>query len=436
MEQVNIGLGEAIAEGTNASGNWGSPINQGIALGQRNILLEAQKEEKKRAKQLALQEKMSKYSNFDSSKWYDKGIAKKANEDINTTIPTLFEYVKAGDDMGRLKTEQELSNRIAMYKIQDAEKKTIGTLKPTTTAIADNLKKVYNEKGYEGLVEDADLYPFGRLADVEDGSIRPRIVRNYPLEKTIKRVQADIEGSLPKLTQVGAGGGMKATSIDIKSPDFQRLRNKAILDIASDISAQDYIFTTPEFKKFYDDQLVKRGILRDEALQEGLHEDFLVDYIAEKFDKSFLPKVSTTKQTRSGGASGESKFTFTPQAGGYKVDYKGKSGVIERLQGTVLGENDEKKQANIDVIEPVLLYNPSNKTFTVKGLKKNPYFQGQYEETEVMDVPASTIMSKFDLKESDLISKFGAQGYGKGAAKPKGQSKFVSRSGKPLSTGK
>jgi hypothetical protein len=424
MEQVNIGLGEAIAEGTNASGNFGNPITQGIGIGQRNILLEAQKEEKKRAKQLAMQEKMAKYSNFDPSKWYDKGIGSKAHEAIKTKLPLIYEKVTSGDDIGRIQLEQELSNEIAMYKIQDGDVKKIGTAKRdyATTAPA---QKRYAKEGIKGILNDATNYPPSMaIADIdtETGNFELRNIPKVNLTRDLGKLSESIIPT--KKGQVV--GTQQYYNVDLKSPEYQNARAAAVNSYLSSNEKAMGILVSDEFKEFFDKQLEANNIPRESVLDnDDFAEDVLAAYVGMKFDETASKKVKpqTIRKASSGGASGESKFTFTPEGSGYIVNYKGKGGIIEKIDGNVI-ENGVERKVTLDVNDPTLLYNPRNKTFTIKGKRKHPVLQGQYKDVELTNVSPASVMSKFELKESDLISKFGAQGYGKAAAKttqPKGK---------------
>lgn len=422
MEQVNIGLGEAIAEGTNANSNFGSPITQGIGIGQRNILLEAQREEKKRAKQLAMQEKMAKYSSFDPSKWYDKGVGQKAKEAIDKKLPIIYQKVQSGDEIGRIQAEQELSNEVAMYKLQDADIKKIRTA-PQTSATTIPAQKRYEKMGVDGILQDALNYPpMMAVAQVnpETGDFNLRNVPKVNLSRDLGKL---VEPIIPtKKGQVV--GNQQYFNVDVGSPEYKAAKVSAINSYLTNDEKAMGLMVTDDFKEFYDKQLAASGIPREEAIGDNeFAEQALAAYVGMKFDETASKKTANQviRKVAGSGASGGSKFTFIEKPdGGKLVNFRGLSNVKTIIDGNIEGE--EGKQS-VEIIDPIIYYNPSSKSFTVKG-KKSGRRSGTFDDAVVNNVDPEILKSKFDLKESDLISKFGAQGYGKGAVKtaqPKGK---------------
>jgi len=211
-------LGSAISEGTNLSGNWGNPLSQGLGLRQRNVLLEAQQEAQRQAKEQAQIEKVAKYSSMDNSKWFSTKRAKEFQQEANTVLPQIMEARKSGDVMKAVELENGLKNKLAISKIIDRDEEKLSKLDPrsVTTRQAQDIYNT-NQELFEGVGESGGVgFGVGFLLNAMGANAK--LLRSQG-----KKDEADmVENQMKSFETQAANGGpssYKLNGIKIESPE-------------------------------------------------------------------------------------------------------------------------------------------------------------------------------------------------------------------------
>lgn len=422
MVEGNISLGEAISGGTNLSGNFGSPISSGLQLQQRNVILEAQQEERKRLKQQQLEEKMMKFTSFDIGKFNNATRSKEFQTKVAQTMPKVFEAVQKGDVMEASRLKQELQNELAIAKIVDRDEYELGKLdkRLVTTKQAQD---AYNRGGAAELAKENEKYWFSPIADIDEetGSFKVRQIADPKIDK---RIAKDIDDRLSEMfpdKKVGSAGGVNYYQIDKNTPTYKQARQEVINKYLGDEEITDQVLATKGFKKYYDEYLdrnkVERGL--DDELDVA---DALKQYIGVKYDENEKLKVKGIAQKSGGGGSTKNVNWWRGKrdAEGYvTIKLKGQSTPSQLIEGYINNEEDETKTPSFskDVITKEVkqprIKLESDGTFTVKGKQKDG---DTVRDVKLYKVPRERIMEIFEFTEDEMNQTFKKGG---GDASPK-----------------
>jgi hypothetical protein len=407
VENANTGLGSAISEGTNLSGGFGNPISQGLGLRQRNVLLEAQQEAQRQAREQAQIEKVAKYSSMDNSKWFSTKRAKEFQQEANTVLPQIMEARKSGDVMKAVELENGLKNKLAISKIIDRDEEKLSKLDPRSVTTRQ-AQDIYNTSGAAGLMEHNKKHWYSPIAvvDEETGDFQVRQIPNPNLDKTLER---SIDRSLGELfpdKKVGSAGGVNYYQIDNKSPEYVAAKNNVIKSIIEDEQKVEGILATKDFKNYYESYLDRNKI--ESGLDDEMDvSDALQRFVTEKYDQKESLKVKGITPKSSGGGSGSGKKTnwiWTEDDGGfYAVELRNNPTPKQILSGFLVNDDGTKTSVNKEVTSPKIKYNGDG-TFVVTGYENK---NGTIRDVRMVDVPAKDIMAKFEITPDEMKSRFG-----------------------------
>jgi hypothetical protein len=405
METSNFGLGSALSDGTNLSGGFGSPISSGLQLQQRNVILEAQQEEKKRLREQQLQERMMRYTSFDTGKFNNATRAKEFQTKVAQTMPKVFEATQKGDIMEASRLKQELQNELAIAKIVDKEEYELGKL-DKRLATTKQAQEAYNRGGAAELAKENEKYWFSPIADIDEetGSFKVRQIADPKIDK---RIAKDIDDRLSEMfpdKKVGSAGGVNYYQIDKNTPAYKQAKQEVINKYLGDEEITDQVLATKGFKKYYDEYLdrnkVERGL--DDELDVA---DALKQYIGVKYDENEKLKVKGIAQKSSGGGSGKkTNWIYTePDANGFvAVELKNNPTPKQILSGSIVQGDGKKTSVNKTITSPKIKY-LGGESFSVIGFDD----KNDDKTIELVDVSASDIMNKFEFTPEEMKAKFG-----------------------------
>lgn len=406
MVEGNISLGEAISGGTNLSGNFGSPISYGLQLNQRNVILEAQQEERKRLKQQQLEEKMMKFTSFDTGKFNNATRAKEFQTKVAQTMPKVFEAVKKGDVMEASRLKQELQNELAIAKIVDRDEYELGKLdkRLVTTKQA---QEAYNIGGAAELAKENEKYWFSPIADIDEetGSFKVRQIADPKIDK---RIAKDIDDRLSEMfpdKKVGSAGGVNYYQIDKNTPAYKQAKQEVINKYLGDEEITDQVLATKGFKKYYDEYLdrnkVERGL--DDELDVA---DALKQYIGVKYDENEKLKVKGIAQKSSGGGKTRKntpwKYGEKDSEGWVGIGIYGTQEAHQVLTGDLTQTDKSEKRVNKKILSPYIKYDGGD-SFSVKGYDVDQ----ENKDVELKNVSAQKIMEAFEFTPEEMKAKFG-----------------------------
>lgn len=399
VENGNVGLGEAISGGTNLSGNWGNPLSQGLGLRQRNVLLEAQQEAQRQAKEQAQIEKIGKYSAIDTSKWRSPSRANAHKLVLDKYNNDIMQAVMSGDMSKAAMKRQEAIGLTQAAKANDEQVYELAE-KPVKGSISRQyIKSLYPKGGVEALVKDHEELPFRRLVDVsEDGlDVRAIDVEDPKITKTFRNTADFFLSKTPTTKKVATGGGQIYYEVDPKDPTYQANKATAINSIFNDDAYVKQLAYTPDFEKYYRTYLAKNGkdvysadlqvdeygdaeiVVGEDGLPKDDYGKAMYGFIKEKFDENERPIIKDVTPKSSGG-SGRSKELYvngrnTPwdfrktSDGGTIMQSHGTGATTLSLKG-IAKVGEKGKQRNVEAQEvknAVAKWRPEDRNFIVTG---------------------------------------------------------------------
>ncbi len=390
----NVGLGSALAEGTDLRGNFGSPITQGLQLNQRNVIAEAAREQAKAAKQQAMMEKMAKYTTFDDGVWADKKLAEEAQKVIREGTADIMLSMQAGDVIGAEQKKMRTKNKLGSLKLLDKDYASLKKLSPKNA----NTKRVLEtfSKGGVGAIQKNDQKYFFApdLIVNEDGSFEPIEYPNIKVNSTLNKVANSVLDQVVPNTKPVIVDGRAYRSVDKNSPEYLAAKQRTFEIFDENKNA---VLASDEFRNYYDKYLKDNKIPED-----AVRVDFETDisgkeippdyeaayqkFISDKFDKIVTPPVTSTKLAQ-GRSRGDTPYNKSYNKYTYRIPEKityddenfevsiidPTSNVTKKTFEGVLanpsdGSFDPSKKKEIVLIEaPKAKYNAKLKSFIIRG---------------------------------------------------------------------
>lgn len=397
VENGNVGLGSAISEGTNLSGNWGNPISQGLQLRQRNVLLEAQQEAQKEAKRQAQIEKFAKYSNIDISKWKSVQRANDFKKVADEYGVDIMNAINSGDVSKAVQLQNELKGLSYASQMNDRQIYEF-VEKPVRGSITrDRRKNIYSKKGIEGLREDKYLHPFTNLYEEDGADFRAVDIEDPKIAKNFRTTADFFLSKTPTAKKLASAGGQVYYEVDPKDNTYQANKASAINSIFSDDAYVKKLSNTPEFIDYYDKFVAKNGKTLETAEVEtdeygdaliitdeiGMPKDdygkAMYGFIKEKFDENERPllKAITPKSSGDGGRSKElyvngrnTPWDFRKTSdGGTIMQSHGTGATTLSLKGIAqVGEKGKPRSVEAqEVKNAVAKWRPEDRNFIVTG---------------------------------------------------------------------
>lgn len=412
VENINTGLGEAIAGGTRLSGEFGSPISRGL---QMNAQMDFQRLQKAQAEQARLQKKqedMMRFTTLDEGKWNSPQIANEFHKYAKNQMAAVQDLYSKGDRLGAYNLMNEVKNELRIKKMVDNG---VGSMMkmPTTSLTKTRLTDAFYKKGIMGVMEENEKMPFAPVADnidLESGFFNPIAVKDPNVNRYIGGIAREALMSVPKVKKIGIQGSTNLYSIDPNDPNYVAVKESAINRIMSDDDFISRMVYTDAFKKHYDDYLAEQKIGYDEVLESDL-ENAVRTFVEKKFEDNPMGRIE--RQTpRSGGVGAKYDVNFF--SGGkntgrwdYKVVDDGYTQV--EVQGNPTanpvyrGIDKSGKEVTLNYKNPRLKYDPSIGKFRLLGFMDSGGILIPLPEAIVS---VNEVMSKHGLTEKGLQEFF------------------------------
>jgi len=422
----NIGLGEALAEGTNLSGEFGNPISKGIALGAQNQLAQMQRQQQEQAKLEKQAEEMYKFATLDEGKWYNAKNAQTFHEYAKMELPKIMNAYNSGDRMKANQLKSDLLNKMEIAKVIDRERYNLGRL-PANNVTTKLAQDIYNKEGIMGFAEHNRKYPFAPIADIDidSGDFQVRQVGNPKLTSTLTETIKDKIGSLPKVKKIAQSGGSDVLQLDPTDPDYKNARQK-VIDIVINEKGEKILYTQ-DFQKYYDEYLAKKGITHEEAILEdedgtGKPTDLdiaLNEYLNKKYDEVESKSVRYEKPTQpksgfnifvdnSGNSaySRNKKYRFDKQAdGSWLLNPAMSANETLEMEGSEVGKDGLPKKPRQYTLKEVSLKYLGGDDWEINGYEKT----GEAKIAKKIKVKTPAIKNKTSYDDNDLTKLFGYQ---------------------------
>lgn len=430
MVEGNIGIGEALANTTRLSGDFGSPISRGLQLNAKNDFANIQAEQQRQAKLDKQQEEMAKLATFDDGKWYSAKRAREVKDYIGKKMPELMNAYKSGDRMKMAQIQNEIKGEIAIKHIVDRDEKSLNETSDKSVTKSQALE-LYNKGGVDAIKQHNQRYFFAPIGEVdeESGSFKIYNVSNPNIDKLLSRRITEQIKNLPTTKLVKGGQGEIITEIDPNSNEYKAAKQNVISGIIENDDLVDQIVHTKDFKNYYDKYLETNKIADIEADEIDV-EDALKGFVEEKYKLNEGKKVRY-KSIPSGGGSkttdnpsyyssgkNSGRWNFTPiDNGSIEVEVEGNPSAKPVFNGTINGE-----EASRQLIKPNVKY-IGNDMFEVSGLVD--LGQGILNPIpKPLRVSKSSITSIFGLTEQGLKAKLGYKSQAAPASKPTKKDSF------------
>ena len=395
---AEIGLGEAIAGGTNLSGEFGSPFTRALATKEQNELRRLQMEEARAAKERAAAERVGRYLYKDDGKWFNPKNAEEFRKEYSMALPKMIAAERSRDIAGLTELQMNVQNKATYYKAKDEQERELQTSMPRfeTARITDRILKV---GGIQGIQEDAMLYPVPVAFIDESGIVRVNKLPTLDISKSVSRYAKDIAESA-KLKKVSGPSGLDVYETDMNDPVIKKAKQDMISAYMDSPDNMERIMVSSDFRKFFDDYTKDKD--RQSYLGDNL-EDVQRAYLEKKFDVNFKPRIkeSRTRLGRSGGSGGGNSksniWTFTTNSDNSTLIETRSSGTPIISFKIQKGDKDEL----IELKSPEIVYNPTKEMFIVKG------YNTQYGLNDPTSIEVSTevIKNKFGLETDKEISE-------------------------------
>jgi hypothetical protein len=411
----NIGLGEAIAEGTNLSGEFGNPVTRGIQMGAQNQLAQMQRQQQEQAKLQKQAEEMYKFATLDEGKWNNAKNAKSFHEYAKMELPKIMNAYNSGDRMKANQLKSDLLNKLEVAKVVDRHEYALGKL-PANNVTTKLAQDIYNKEGIMGFAEHNRKYPFAPIAkiDVDNGDFEVFQVADPKLTRTLSQSIKTTIDSLPKTKRIAQSGGSFVYQVDPTNPEYNAAKQKVIQSIKE--SSGDKILYTKDFKDFYDNYLTKNGIDYEEAADIDVN-NALNAYLTKKYDEVEVKSVRYEKPTQAKGGfnifvdnSGNSaysrnkKYRFDKQAdGSWLLNPAMSANETLDFEGVEIGPNGKPQEPRKLTMKEVSLKYIGNDTWEVNG----------YESIRGTDIAVKAqvktpaIKNKTGYTNEDLTKLFG-----------------------------
>lgn len=401
---AEIGLGEAIAGGTNLSGEFGSPITRALATREQNELRRLQMEEARAAKQRAASEKVARFMTQDDGKWYNPKNAEEFRKEYEMELPNMITADKSGDNLTLAKSQMKVKNRLTYYKAKDEQEKEIKTLMPKfeTARIAD---RILREKGQAGIQEEMDMYPVPAAYIDENGITRVTRIPKLDISKGIDRYVKQIAESA-KLKKATGPSGIDVYETDLNDPAIKDAKETMVKFYLDNPDYMQSIMVGEDFRKFFNDYVKANGGDREYYLNEGLGE-VQKEFIGKSFDTKFQPKQRAYKQSTGrspssrpkgpGSGSYSRKWNFNDDKDGYTLIQTTGTG-MPTLGFPIVKNNGGEELVKIQT--PKAVYDPIKGKFIVKG------FDSEYNTSITIEVTPEMMMNQFDMSEQELAREF------------------------------
>ena len=397
---AEIGLGEAIAGGTNLSGEFGSPFTRALATKEQNELRRLQIEEARAAKERAAAERVGRYLYKDDGKWFNPKNAEEFRKEYSMALPKMIAAERSRDIAGLTELQMNVQNKATYYKAKDEQERELQTSMPRfeTARITDRILKV---GGIQGIQEDAMLYPVPAAFIDESGIVRVNRIPDYNIDRDMKLAAKSLAQSA-KLNKVKGASGLDVYETDMNAPEFKEAKDKIILDFMRNRDLMRRVMAKQEFKDFMDRYERETKIPREKLLGDNLI-DVQAAFLDEKFNSNFKPRIkeSRTRLGRSGGSGGGNSksniWTFTTNSDNSTLIETRSSGTPIISFKIQKGDKDEL----IELKSPEIVYNPTKEMFIVKG------YNTQYGLNDPTSIEVSTevIKNKFGLETDKEISE-------------------------------
>ena len=395
---TEIGLGEAIAGGTNLSGEFGSPFTRALATKEQNELRRLQMEEARAAKERAAAERVGRYLYKDDGKWFNPKNAEEFRKEYSMALPKMIAAERSRDIAGLTELQMNVQNKATYYKAKDEQERELQTSMPRfeTARITDRILKV---GGVQGIQEDAMLYPVPVAFIDESGIVRVNKLPTLDISKSVSRYAKDIAESA-KLKKVSGPSGLDVYETDMNDPVIKKAKQDMISAYMDSPDNMERIMVSSDFRKFFDDYTKDKD--RQSYLGDNL-EEVQRAYLEKKFDVNFKPRIkeSRTRLGRSGGSGGGNSksniWTFTTNSDNSTLIETRSSGTPIISFKIQKGDKDEL----IELKSPEIVYNPTKEMFIVKG------YNTQYGLNDPTSIEVSTevIKNKFGLETDKEISE-------------------------------
>jgi hypothetical protein len=433
----NVGLGSAIAEGTDLRGNFGSPITQGLQLNQRNVIADAAREQAKLAKQQAMMEKMAKYTTFDEGVWADKKLAEEAKNVIKEGTAKIMLSMQSGDRIGAEQSKMETQNKLGSLKLLNQDYVKLKKLSPKNA----NTKRVLEtfSKGGVGAIQQNDQKFFFApdLIVNEDGSFEPVEYQDIKAKSTLNKIANSVLDQVVPNTKPVVVDGRAYRSVDKNSPEYVAAKQRTF-EIFNDYKKD--VLGSDEFRDFYSKYLKENKIPEDAVRVEPeidisgneLPPDYEAAYqkwVSDNFDKIVTPPVTSTKLAQGKGRepssayNTEGSFTYRFFNGRTSVR-KPKSEVTKRtykgfLANEANGLFDSVKE-DISIENPDFEYVPNGDYFLMAG-------KGEYGDYIKAKITPEELMISEGIKDKQKLAKlfpdYKPKQAASGAGKPKESNK-------------
>jgi hypothetical protein len=425
-----IGLGQAIAGGTNLSGGWNdAPLTRGLQLDSQN---EFRRLEQEKAKQAALekkQEEMRKLSTFDYDKWANKEVAKKFEDYASKRLPEMQEKFSRGDKMGAYKVRTEIENEMRTLKRLDRDTAALKNL-PKNSAIKGSIENDFSQGGIFKILEEDSQFNFLPkridIIDEETGEFRVNDTENPNIDRLMGQKSQSILSSLPKSKAIGKEGNAIVYSVDEKDPNYIKEKEALISSIMIDpanLNLARQIAKSDDFRYYYKDYLKNKGVGANEDTEFDF-ENAMKSFLEYKFENNKISKVSKQTPRSGGGSTDKNKFRFTVNAdGATAVAYgDGRTNAYATFAGDELvskkGSNEVQRIKSTTKYEAPIITYLGNGKFKIEGsvMEKGKLVPAEFP----MEVDKNELMFKLGLDEAKLKANFPA--YAKeqgGVQKPK-----------------
>ena len=409
---TEIGLGEAIAGGTNLSGEFGSPFTRALATKEQNELRRLQMEEARAAKERAAAERVGRYLYKDDGKWFNPKNAEEFRKEYSMALPKMIAAERSRDIAGLTELQMNVQNKATYYKAKDEQERELQTFMPKfeTARITD---KILKYRGIQGIEEDAMLYPVPAAVIDESGIVRVNKLPTLDISKSVSRYAKDIAESA-KLRKVSGPSGLDVYETDMNDPVIKKAKQDMISAYMDSPDNMERIMVSSDFRKFFDDYTKDKD--RQSYLGDNL-DDVQRAYLEKKFDVNFKPRAKELRKlsgrsggSRSGGGgSYNSIWNFNDDKEGYTL-IQSRSTSRPVLDFPIKSKNNQEEL--VTVYSPKAKYDVSKGVFLVKG------FDGAtYGSPITIEVTPEMIRNQFDMTEQELAKEFPS--YRPKAAEPK-----------------
>jgi hypothetical protein len=434
----NVGLGSAIAEGTDLRGNFGSPITQGLQLNQRNVIAEAAREQAKAAKQQAMMEKMAKYTTFDEGVWADKKLAEEAKNVIKEGTAKIMLSMQSGDRIGAEQSKMETQNKLGSLKLLNQDYVKLKKLSPKNA----NTKRVLEtfSKGGVGAIQQNDQKFFFApdLIVNEDGSFEPIEYQDIKAKSTLNKIANSVLDQVVPNTKPVVVDGRAYRSVDKNSPEYVAAKQRTF-EIFNDYKKD--VLGSDEFRDFYSKYLKENKIPEDAVRVESetdisgneLPPDYEAAYrkwVSDNFDNIVTPPVTSTKLAQGRGRGSNpydksyNKFTYRFFDGETAIIDPSTNITKRTFNGVLANEangNFEGEKEPILLETPKVKYDNQIKSFVIRG-------RDEYGDMVRIKVSPEELITTQGIenkeKLAELFPDYKPKQAAGGAGKPKEENKW------------